>query len=406
MKQIGNSDQDSAIIRRYRNRYRLQDAFFGIFNILNRPDRDVVVKVPALDLSGIKKILIANAGHIGDAVISTGVLSALKNFLPEAKIGVLTGSYSKMVIESHPDVTKVHILNDWRLDRTKRNKLSLYFRYLAQRRQIIEELNAEKYDLAIDLRAWYPNFVPILYEAEIPIRIGYDRVGGRQLLTHPFKYQYDRRHELHHQLDLLGPLNLPPESVAQARPNLPLPAPDTVQRTMTTLPAGKFYILHPGSGSPIRDWPVQNWATLARYIIDRGAVPVITGRGPRDASIATRILREVPEAINLCDALSWNELLVAISKADAVVSVETSIGHIASALGTRVISLYGGMSDPLHWAPLDSRVISNHVPCFPCFNKNGCSHRACLTGISSDEVQHAVLEIRPEDPLPMHDRPI
>ncbi len=346
----------------------------------------------AIDKTLVIKKLLVNGGHIGDVLITTAFLTILLKAIPRVSIGFLTGTYSKDVIHHHPCVSRVHFLDHWYLNRSNKNKLRSFLSFRRQAQQVIRDLRVENYDLAIDLRAWFPNFISItLQKAEIPIRIGYDRVGGGSLLTHAYKYQYDRRHELHHQLDLLKPLSIEPDLLEKAKPCLPSPTREDIEQTKTFLhELTRFCILHPGSGSPVKDWPEHNCIKLAQNLIDRGIVPVITGRGTRDAAIARAIALGVPSAINLCDVLSWENLLTVIGRAEVVVSVDTSVGHIASAMGTRVISVYGGMADPLHWAPLGAQIVANPISCYPCFKKNGCSHRSCLTGITVDQVEIAV----------------
>ena len=383
-------NQDEAIIERYRAKYRLQDFSFRLLDVIAHPFAVTRRAHSAIDKASIKKVLIANGGHIGDVVMSTALLPLLHQAMPGVSIGFLTGTYSNKVVENHPYISRVHLLDHWYLTRSDGNKLQLFRKFHHQAAQVVRELEAEKYDLAIDLRAWFPNFIPILHKAKIPIRVGYDRVGGVTRLTHSYPYRYDRRHELDHQLDLLESLNLDPALMKKAWPCLP----NGILIETGNVPAlremaGNFCILHPASSTPTRDWPSRNWIGLAQRLVEEGTVPVITGRGSRDAVIAEEIASAVPSAINLCNKLSWEDLLDVIRKANAVYSVETSIGHIASALGRPVISIYGGMADPQHWAPLGARVVTNLTPCHPCFRKEGCSHRLCLTGITVDQVARA-----------------
>lgn len=381
-------NRDEAVIERYKAKYKFQDAVFRMLGIVAHPLRARKYSQFVVDKNSIRKILLANGGHIGDVVISTALLPLLQKAIPGVSISFLTGTYSKKVIEQHPCISRVHFLDHWYLTRSNQGKRRLFWDYHRQAQRIIRELQAEKYDLAIDLRTWFPNFISILYKAQIPIRIGYDRIAGGPLLTHPYKYHYDRRHELHHQLDLLKPLNIDPTLVENAWPYLPNSAADASGQIDALLGGlEKFCILHPVSSTPTRDWPQRNWIRLAQNLVDEGMVPVITGSGTRDAAIAEEISSAVPSAINLCNALSWEELLSVISKADVVYSVETSIGHIASALGRPVISIYGGMADPQHWAPLGAQIVTNLTPCHPCFRKKGCSHRSCLTDITVDQVK-------------------
>lgn len=383
------TELDKSVIERFREKYKYQDAIFGLWDHLIHPVRRRNSDPRLIDKHSVKKLLLVNAGHIGDVVISTALLPVLREAIPDAKIGFLTGEYSRQVLDGHPHVSKVHCLNHWYLSRGGTNRLDVYRRFRHEKRIVVQEIKSEKYDLAIDLRAWFPNFIPILREAGIPIRIGFDRVGNGSLLTHRFKYQYDRRHELQHQLELLEPLDLETSLTEKAAPWLPLNGGASLTQNESVLLPDSFCILHPGSSTPARDWPQQNWITLAQRISASGSTPVLTGRGIRDAALADEISLAVPTAINLCNKLSWEDLLGVVSRADLVYSVETSVGHIAAALGRPVVSISGGMADSRQWAPVGAQVVTNWVPCSPCFEKKGCSHRRCLIDVSVEEVVEA-----------------
>ncbi|HEY6293722.1 MAG TPA: glycosyltransferase family 9 protein [Terriglobia bacterium] len=334
--------------------------------------------------------------------MSTALFPVLRDAFPEASLGFLTGTYSRAVIEGHPFLDRVHFLDHWYASRSGEGRVvgALEY-YLRAFPAMVQELRAAKYDVALDLHAWFPNFVPLLWRAQIPIRIGFSRLGLGALLTHGQAYAYDRRHELEHQLDLLRLWGLPEKSVSLARPTL-APVSEEARCRVRALMGGRirYHVLHPASSTPVRDWTLASWAELARNLQEQGVAPVITGAGHRDAAMAQAISQAVPEAINTVGQLSWEELLALLAEAEVVYSVETSIGHAAAALGRPVVAIYGSMADPAHWAPLGSRVVTKPQPCSPCFNKHGCSHRSCIVHITVQDVEEAArLEMNPTLPL-------
>jgi ADP-heptose:LPS heptosyltransferase len=342
-----------------------------------------------------RRILVVNAGHLGDAVISTALLPVLKDAFPEASLGFLTGTYSRGVVKGHPLLDRTHFLDHWYASRSEETPLLRATKYyLRSFPAMVRELREAKYDVALDLHAWFPNFVPLLWHAGIPVRFGFARLGCGPLLTHAQPQTYDRRHELDHQLDLLRLWGVPGKSLELARPNL-APVQEEAKRSVSALMGGidRYRVLHPASSTPLRDWTVEGWATLARNLLARGVTPVITGAGPRDAVLAEAISRAAPGAVNTVNCLSWQELLALLEGADMVYSVETSVGHAAAALGRPVIAVYGGMGDPARWAPLGSRVVTKPQPCSPCFNKRGCAHRSCLLDIPVQYVEDAAREV-------------
>ena len=387
-----SSDHD--VISRLRRRYQTQDLVFSLFDgVLGKALRKEEYGPLTSDIHP-ERILIANVGRIGDVIISTAILPVLKAAFPAAEIAFLTGSWGRPVLEHHPLVARAHYLDHWRLS----GHSNLYRRaaeYRRDRGRLIEELQRCKYDVAVDLRAWMPNSVTLLAAAGIPVRIGYDRLGFGPLLTHRLPYRYDRRHELEHQLDLLGFLSVSAECASRAWPTLP-PAAETAKAEVDSLLGNvkRFRVLHPTASTPTRDWPLDLWKALAQELREQQITPVLTGRGTRDTRLIEEIVQAVPGCVNACDKLSWSGLTELVRRSELVYSVETSVGHVAAALRRPVVAIYGGMADPRHWKPFGANAVAvtNELPCHPCFNKKGCSTRACLTGLPLASVQLAARE--------------
>jgi ADP-heptose:LPS heptosyltransferase len=384
-----SSDHD--VIRRLRRRYRTQDLVFSLFDAVLGKVRGKEEYGPLTPSRDPERILIANIGRIGDVIISTAILPVLKAAFPAVEVAFLTGSWGRPVLENHPLVTRVHYLDHWRLSRHS-NLYRRAIEYRRERSRVIRELQRCKYDVAVDLRAWLPNSVTLLAAAGIPIRVGYDRLGFGPLLTHRLSYRYDRRHELEHQLDLLGFLSISADAASRAWPTLP-PASETGSTEVNSLLGNvkRFRVLHPAASTPTRDWPLALWKTLAQELLEQQVTPVLTGRGVRDASLVDEIVRAVPGCVNACNKLSWGGLTELVRRAELVYSVETSVGHVAAALQRPVVAIYGGMADPRHWKPFGANAVvaTNELPCHPCFNKEGCSTRACLTELSLERVHSA-----------------
>src|SRR5262249_54555825 len=144
----------AAVIARYRNRYRKQDALAALLDAMLR----IVVRGsrhPDLPRQP-RRILLANAGHLGDALVSVALLPVIKHVYPDAFVGYLTGTYSKAAVEGHPLLDKVHYVDHWGASRTKASwprRLSHY--YVRALPAMARELRAMSYDVALDLHAWF-----------------------------------------------------------------------------------------------------------------------------------------------------------------------------------------------------------------------------------------------------------
>jgi len=377
-------------IRRYHRRYRLHDCAAALVNELVSP-----FLAPAMcgTITAPRRILLANFGHLGDVVMSTAAIGIVRRAFPSACLGFLLNGISRVVLENHPHVHRLHVLNHWRLERTGEPLRVRIRRYIRAAARMAEELRHERYDVAVDLRAWWPNAAYVLYRAGIPVRIGYPCLGLQSLLTHPRPFVYRRAHESRIQTDLLRALPIPAE-LAEGDPPFDMPPPseqgrEEVRRLLNVAGLGsiRYRVIHPGASTPVRDWPVEKWHELVGQQLADGCTLVFTGSGSRDRTMIETIIAGRPRCMNACGRLSWAGLVEVVRAAELVFSVETVTGHVAAAVGTPCVAIYGGMSDPLQWAPRSgpTSVCSVHsLACAPCFHYVGCTQRPCLSQLGAD----------------------
>jgi len=341
-----------------------------------------------------KRILLANIAHIGDVLISTSVLPPLRHAFPDAEIGFLVGSWSRQVLEGHPDVAHIHVFDNWRLNRApvpiwaklRRHALSWFAAWRA--------IRGVGYDVAIDLYFYWPNAIPLLWAAGIPRRIGYQSGGFGPLLSDALPFVDAERHVALAQMALLRSLNI--EEAALTTPIMKIAPVGAKERSL--FPDGStptnYIILHPGTGSPHREWPIAYWIFLARRLIGDGHPIVATGRGPREAAIIEQIAAAVPSALVLCDELSWVEFCHVVAGARLLIGVESTAAHVASAVGTPFVAIYGGTTRKSWWKPLGNGItLTIPLQCSPCLLTKGCATMDCLTQLQPSTVMAACVEL-------------
>ena len=381
-----------AVARRYRAKYRVQDVAFRVFDRILAAFITRAASPADWNPESVRRVLIANAGHFGDLVFSTAVIKRVRGGFPRATVGLLAGSWSRSVYEGCPLVEHVHVLDHWYTNRAGLPRWRKVLRYKSERRRVIEELRRQRYDVAIDVRMWFPNFIPVLWNAGIPVRVGFDRVGFGPMLTHAARVTYGGRHELEDQLSLIRLICEAPQSDA-VYPALPPSPTQAIREVDELMGRGKqpFIVLHMGSSTPTRDWPPAKWAELARRLVGTGRRLVFTGVGDREQRNIDLATRGLTDHINACDRLSWPGLVELVRRAELVYSTETSVGHIAAAVYTPVVAIYGGTAEPARWKPYGPLcAIATHEPsCFPCLRQRGCRAMTCLTELSSDTVYAA-----------------
>jgi len=338
--------------------------------------------------------LVANVAHLGDLVVATAILPVLKSAFPECKIGFLIGSWARPILDGHPLVDDIHILDHWATNRASAPRRDKLRRYFQTRRHALREIKAARYDAAIDLCWSFPNTLPFLWQARIPVRIGYRSGGSGPLATHSLDFDGHELHVSERHLALVRLLPVSAENLAHAAPVLaPVSGADAAawQREMqAALTRGGYIVFHVGAGGNLKVWPASKWRMLTQRWLEAGAQIVFTGAGDKDAALIAEIMAGLSGCFNLCGRLNWAGLVAAITQAQLVICVDTVAGHIAGAVGTPCAVITTGQN-PYLWHPLGQthRVLMHPVPCAPCHRGLGCAGMECIRDISVEQVYQA-----------------
>ena len=304
-----------------------------------------------------RRVLLAIGGHLGDAVIATAAIRRLADSLPDAEIGVLMPRSSSVVLEGNALIRHRHVVDHWYFDRGPGAIWRKWATYRRTRRQAIAGIRALGYDAAIDLYDYFPNSALLLWRAGIPVRIGFDAAGFSPLYSTAVQWPSDHRHTAERQLLLLRTL-LPSLDVRQAPlAELPAASVGVVARVDALLAANdvtqrEFTMVHPGAGSPGKEWPLAQWRRLVEQLAADDEPVVLTGRGEREHDVIRSLVREVPRCIDLCDQLEWAELVQLVRLARRVISLDTAVAHVAGAVATPAATLWTSPGSPDHWRPL------------------------------------------------------
>ena len=348
---------------------------------------------PAVDRS--RRILLANGAHLGDVLLSTAVLPVLKAAFPDAEIGFLIGSWARDVLAGHPLVTRLHLFDHWKLNRANVPLRRKAAAHLATRAAALREIRQSKYEVAIDLYYYFPNSIPLLWQASVPTRVGYTSAGFGPLLTHALDWHNRDWHVIEYQAELLRFLS-PGAAAGDFRALLsPAASADALPSRDGRTPAGAYVVLHPGAGAAQRVWPEECWRGLAEKLVEHGHRLVFTGNGEGEKRTIGRISEGMAGCVNLCGRLTWREFVAVIREASLVVGVESVVGHVAAAVETPYVAIYGGVTHPAHWRPRGGkgRVLSHPVPCAPCYRSGGCDGMECVRGVEVESVLGAIDEL-------------
>lgn len=374
----------------------------GLYALLKSLDgfaRLVAPAAPApFSFPAPRRILFSNGAHLGDALLSTSVLPVIKELFPEAKIGFAGGSWSSVVFRKHPAVTWVHTIDHWRLNRSEESHRTKFLRYFRSRRKALQEIKNLQYDVFVDLYPYFPNMIGLAWKAGIPIRVGYGSGGLGPLLTHCLSWRNLNQPIFAYHARLLEVLPGVPPGIEVTQYDLGLDK-QTLEKKIAEVAfrervaTGNYVVFHPGAGSSLREWPLEKWRELAGCLSRDNVQIFIVGQGQRQEAIAAGIAKGISGVRSLCGRLAWDELVSVISGARLLVGLDSVCGHLAAALGIPAVVLMTGMNNAHHWAPMGASVVTQEVPCAPCFQSKGCTPMTCIKEIPFEKVTVAVQKL-------------
>lgn len=331
----------------------------------------------------MRRILVVGPSWIGDTVIAQPLFKLLRMRHADAAIDVLAPPWTLPLLQRMPEVRRV-IINPFGHGELK----------IGARRRLGIELRAEGYEQAIVLPNSFKSALPPLF-AGIPLRTGY--VGemrwgllndARRLDEQALPLMVERYAAL--ALPAGEPLNRP---LPHARL---LAAAERRQASMRKLmldAQAPAVALCPGAEyGPAKRWPARYFAELAKQLRSRGCSVWIVGSA-KEAALGAEIAQLSGGACtNLCGKTTLDEAIDVLASARLAVSNDSGLMHVAAALGTPLVALYGS-SSPGFTPPLadDATILKLDLPCSPCF-KRQCplGHFNCMMQLTPDRVLNAI----------------
>jgi len=358
-----------------------------------------------------EKILVRGVNWIGDAVMTLPALKSLKNAFPESQVSLLVKPSVASIFERSPFIDEILVYDK-------------QFESITGKLRLARRLRKSRFSTALLFQNAFDAAL-ITYLAGIPERIGYERDGRGILLTNriPFHNDDAKLHHIEYYLNLLRAYGI------QARYSLPwihLTSDERVAARDTLDRIGRPVLgINPGAayGSAKR-WLPERFAEVARWFIrdTKGCIVIFGGENEIDVTqeIEKMVLTEqrgLTESdqlsskarghlINLAGKTSLRELISLIAECDILLSNDSGPMHVAYAVGTPLVALFGS-TDPNLTGPVagDNIVLKSVLPCSPCFERT-CKKNdmRCMYDIASDDVFLAVKTLLPDKPAVFFDR--
>ncbi|HSF33527.1 MAG TPA: lipopolysaccharide heptosyltransferase II [Candidatus Tectomicrobia bacterium] len=328
-------------------------------------------------------VLVVGPNWLGDAVMSAPVLTNLRRGLPKARIDLLVPRHVAPLFEDYPHIDRVVIRDDQRPWRIR----------LSQ----VRALRRGRYGTVLLL----PNsFRAALYAWLVgsPVRIGYATDGRRWLLSHPVSaIELQPGHQIDAYLRLVVALGLP---VVERLPVLAptLRAEQEADRLWSAQGWGRddqAIGICPGAAfGPAKRWWPERFAALADRLISSGGFRVVFFGSSDEASLVEHIRAHMTHvAVSLAGQDTLGSFMALSARCAVMITNDSGSMHIASAVGTRVVALFGP-TDPARTAPASAAatVLRRDLACSPCF-RTMCpySDHPCMRLIEVEDVYQAVL---------------
>lgn len=347
----------------------------------------------ALEFSRLKRVLVVKLRHHGDVLLTSPVFTVLKSRYPFLEVDALVYRETADMLSLHPGLDQLHVIDrNW-----KKKGLS---HLLAQEWALLQRLKARHYDLLIVLTEQW-RAVMLKRLLGIPYAVSAD-YGRRQspLWKSSFTHLYPetrQRHKVEFHLDALRRLGLNPKP-EEKRLSLTVAAEDREKVSALLAEAGvtgPYMVLHPASRWFYKCWEPDKYAALIDRLMAQGHTLVLTGApSTEEKELIKRILASAKHRpVDLSGRLTLKQLAEVIDRATCFIGVDSVPMHMAAAMDTPLVALFGPSSQDI-WRPWCQRyeIVSTRPSCQPCF-QHGCADSEfseCISRIEVEQVLRAV----------------
>ncbi len=357
-----------------------------------------MVKDP-VPLGEVRRALVVKLRHHGDVLLGSPVFSALKARAPHIEIDALVYADTAEMLALHPAIRQVHTID-------RRWKKLGALAHAAAEWRLLQTLRNRRYDLVVHLTehprgAWLARLCGARW-AVAPAAGRRGRFWQNSFSHFTGKPANALRHTVERNLDALRRIGLYP--AADERALTLVPGQDAEERVTLLLRAhgvgaNNFIHIHPASRWHFKCWTVEKMAALIDRLHDAGHTVVLSAAPDAEETAMLEAIQSQLRhpATSLAGQLSLKELAALAARARLFVGVDSAPMHIAAAMGTPTVALFGPSGDR-EWGPwgVPARVVASDAhPCRPC-GIDGCGGGKvsdCLASLPVDRVHTAVLEL-------------
>jgi len=326
------------------------------------------------------KILIVQTAFIGDVILITPLIRAIKKHFSAALLDIIVVPQTADLLQNNPHINSTIIFDK------KKNKLLSFF-------SILKTLRSEKYDIAFLTHSSSTSALLTLL-AGIPVRVGFDRWLSRKFLTKRVKH-IPNVFKIEKYLNLLSPYTSEKSSIqTELFPTVELI--DKAKQITSNLKSKtkKLIAVAPGSVWFTKRWPEEYFAELVTKLTKDNFGIIFIG-SKEESDICERIQPE-SNSINLAGELSLLESAAIVNECDLMICNDSGAMHIANAMKTDVLAFFGPTVKKIGYFPFRTSdiVLERNLDCRPCgshgADKCPLGHFECMKLIKPDYVSKVI----------------
>lgn len=358
-------------------------------------ENGIVNSLPAILPDQVKRVLLVRLRSIGDTVLLTPCLSALKAWQPNIEIDVLVEPLSAPILSAHPLVSHLWVMA---------NPAGQFAR-LRARMQMLHTLRARDYDLAFNLHGGTTaTFITRLARATTTVGYAANRYSNLLKIQAPkpeLIWQKQRIHCVEQQLGLLKWCGISVPEVPALSLSVAPSVRDQLDERLKSLGIGpRYVVIHPSAAFASKQWEAARFAQIIEYLQQRYALPVVIAVAPHEKAVAAAVQSQLKQSfrpvITLSD-LNLAELMALISKATLFIGNDSGPAHIAAAFQIPLAVIFGSSNSTIWhpWTKTPYRLLRADLPCIPCPGYTCSEYPApeCIKRIGVDMVMTALDEL-------------
>ena len=341
-----------------------------------------------------QRILIIRLSALGDVVMASGLIPAMRELSPQAYIAWLVEPAAAPLLRHNPRLDEIIVLprDEWRALWRARCPIALLCSVLAFRRL----LRSHRFDLAVDAQGLFKSALCAWWSGAARRVSLIGREGSRWLMTE----------RLMPKPDPLKPIGTEYRALARHlgaqspyRMDLAVGDAPRAAAAITLAAAGvkaPYAVLCPYTTRPQKHWFDERWAVLAQRLAAAGVTPVLVG-GPSDAAQAPAIADHAPGLVNLVGRLKLDDTVAVIAGSALLIGVDTGLTHMGSALNVPTVAMFGSTRPYLDARTPRTVVLYEARHCSPCRRHPTCDGRYdCMRVFEVDTVLRAARSVMPQ----------